>query len=113
MVPKTNILLRQQYSFIALSHKFILVLVFVWGIYLQLTSKVTLKIFVNQCTLHNMKFSFIGKTAFSQILRPDQTRPKKIAEGGVCTRELADDVPRSVIHSCSRKALLKCKTDPF
>ena len=45
--------------------------------------------------------------------RPDQTRPKKIAEGGVCTRECADDVPRSVIHSCSRKALLKFKTDPF
>ena len=45
--------------------------------------------------------------------RPDQTRPKKIAEGGVCMREHADNVPRSVIHSCSRKALLKCKTDPF
>ena len=42
-----------------------------------------------------------------------KTRPKKIAEGGVCTRESADDVPRSDIHSCSRKASLKCKTDPF
>ena len=28
-------------------------------------------------------------------------------------RESADDVPRSVIHSCSRKASLKCKTDPL
>ena len=42
-----------------------------------------------------------------------QTRPKKIAEGGICTCERADDVPCSVIHSCSRKALLKCKTDPI
>ena len=32
---------------------------------------------------------------------------------GFRTRERADDVPRSVIHSCCRKALLKCKTDPF
>ena len=31
-------------------------------------------------------------------------RPKKIVEG---------DVPRSVIHSCSGKASLKRKTDPY
>ena len=29
------------------------------------------------------------------------------------TRRRADDVPRSVINSCPRKALLKCKTDPY
>ena len=49
----------------------------------------------------------------AKIQRAFQTRPKKIAEGGVCTRQRADDVPRSVIHSCSRKASLKCKTDPY
>ena len=39
-------------------------------------------------------------------------RPKKIAEGRVCTVP-ADDVPNSVIHSCGQSAFLKCKTDPF
>jgi hypothetical protein len=28
-------------------------------------------------------------------------------------KKIAEDVPRSIIHSCSRKVLLKCKTDPF
>ena len=32
----------------------------------------------------------------------DQT--KEIAEGGVCTRLHADDVPPSVMHSCVRSA---------
>ena len=36
------------------------------------------------------------------------TRPKKIAEDGVYMR-----VTPSVMHSCSRKASLKCKTDPY
>ena len=40
-------------------------------------------------------------------------QPKEIAEGGVCTRQPVDDVLRSIIHSCSRKAMLKCKTDPY
>ena len=43
----------------------------------------------------------------------EKTRPKKIAEGIVCTPESADDIPRSVIHSCSRKASLKCKQIPL
>ena len=62
--------------------------------------------------IRDMVMEFIKFKASMDIL-PDQTRPKKIAEGGVCTRERANDVPRSVIHSCSRKLLLKCKADPM
>ena len=37
----------------------------------------------------------------------DQTRPKNFAEGGVCTRERADDVPLSRILACARGASLE------
>ena len=47
------------------------------------------------------------------VSSPDQTRPKKIAQGGGCTRQRAEDVPRFVIHSCSRKASQKFKTDIY
>ena len=48
---------------------------------------------------------YTSKSIFLEKHRP--TRPKKIAEGGVCTLTRADDVPRSVIHSCSRKAFFR------
>ena len=43
----------------------------------------------------------------------NQTIPKKVAEDGVYERQSADDVPHSVIHSCSPKPTLKCKTEQY
>ena len=64
----------------------------------------------------NFLWTTYMKTAITggETLQPGpKPRTKKIAEGGVSTRQRADDVPRSVIHSYRRSASLKFKTDPY
>ena len=49
----------------------------------------------------------VVQISFQIFKLSDQTRPKKFAEGGVCTRERADDVLLSRIQACARGASLK------